>query len=65
MPQFRVPDIHCDGCIRAMTAAVRGLDEKATLEADLATKLVRVDSTAGDEAVAEAIRDAGFTVEAG
>jgi hypothetical protein len=48
-----------------MTAAVRGLDEKATLEADLATKLVRVDSTAGDEAVAEAIRDAGFTVEAG
>jgi copper chaperone len=64
MSQFRVPDIHCDGCIRALTGAVRDLDDKATLHADLATKLVRVESGAGDEAVAEAMRDAGFTVEA-
>jgi copper chaperone CopZ len=58
--QFRVPDIHCDGCIRSLIGAVRDLDDKAVLQADLATKLVRVETTA---AVAEAIRDAGFTVE--
>jgi copper chaperone CopZ len=64
MPQFRVPDIHCDGCIRALTGAVKDLDATATLQADLETKLVRVTTSASSEAVAEAIRDAGFDVEA-
>jgi copper chaperone len=63
MSQFRVSDIHCDGCVRALTGAVRDLDGEATLQADLATKLVRVETSANDEAVAEAFRDAGFTVE--
>ena len=63
MPRFRIPDIHCDACIRSLTGAVRDLDDHATLQADLTTKLVRVETTAGDDAVAEAIRDAGFTVE--
>jgi copper chaperone len=62
MSRFRVPDIHCDGCIRALTSAVRDLDGNAVLHADLETKLVRVETTAADAAVAEAIRDAGFTV---
>ncbi len=65
MPHFRVPDIHCDGCIRSLTSAVRDLDAGATLHADLATKLVRVETTAQDDAVAEAMRDAGFTVDPG
>jgi copper chaperone len=64
MSLFRVPDIHCDGCVRALTGAVRDLDDKATLQADLQSKEVRVESSASDEAVADAIRDAGFTVEA-
>jgi len=59
-----VPDIHCDGCVRALTGAVQELDDKATVQADLQTKQVRVETTVPDEAVAEAIRDAGFTVEA-
>jgi copper chaperone CopZ len=63
MAQFRIADIHCDGCIRSLTGAVRELDERATLQADLTTKLVRVETIAGDDAVAEAMRDAGFIVE--
>lgn len=62
MSQFRVPDIHCDGCIRALTGAVRDLDAAAILSANLETKLVTVETTASDVAVADAIRDAGFTV---
>ncbi len=62
MSQFRVPDIHCDGCIRALTGAVRDLDAAAILSANLETKLVTVETTAGAAAVADAIRDAGFTV---
>jgi copper chaperone len=61
--QFHSPDIHCDGCIRAMTSAVRDLDENARLQADLVTKLVQVETSAAQAAVVEAIRDAGFTVE--
>ncbi len=64
MSEFRIPEIHCEGCIRSLTGAVRDLDDKAVLHADLATKMVRINTTAGDDAVAEAIRDAGFTVEA-
>ena len=41
---------------------MRDLDGAAVLHADLETKLVRIETTASDEAVAEAIRDAGFTV---
>ncbi len=63
MTQLRVSDIHCDACIRAMTGAVRDLDGSATLQADLTTKFVRIETIASDIAVAEAIRDAGFTVE--
>jgi len=64
MPQFHIPDIHCDGCIRSLTNAVRDLDNNAILQANLTTKLVQVETIAKDEAVAEAMRDAGFTVEA-
>ena len=63
MSRFRVPEIHCDGCIRSLTGAVRELDGKARLQADLTTKLVLVETTASDEAVAEAMREAGFDVE--
>ncbi len=63
MTQFRVPDIHCDACVRSLTGAVQELDSKATLHADLGTKLVRVETTSAADAVAEAMRDAGFTVE--
>jgi copper chaperone len=63
MPTFRVPDMHCDGCIRSLTGAVRSVDSQATLDADLASKQVRVASNAAPDALAEAMRDAGFDVE--
>ena len=63
MSVFRVPDMHCDGCVRSVTGAVRDLDEKATVQADLQTRQVQVETTASDQAVAEAIQEAGFTVE--
>jgi copper chaperone len=65
MSRFRVPEIHCDGCVRSLTSAVRALDGKATLQADLTSKLVQVETAAPDDAVAEAMRDAGFIVEPG
>jgi copper chaperone len=63
MSVFRVPDMHCDGCVRSVTGAVHDLDDKATVQADLQTRQVRVETTVSNEAVAAAIREAGFTVE--
>lgn len=65
MAVFRVPDMHCDGCVRSLTGAARDIDAQATVQADLQSKLVTVTTTAPAETVAEAFRDAGFTVEAG
>jgi copper chaperone len=64
MSVFMVPDMHCDGCVKALTGAVRDLDAAAVVQADLATHQVRVDSVVSDAAVADAFRDAGFTVAA-
>jgi copper chaperone len=63
MAIFRVSDMTCSGCVRAITGAVHDLDAGATVEADLDTKLVKVASTAPAKALADAMRDAGFTVE--
>jgi copper chaperone len=64
MQTFTVPDIHCDACIRSLTAAARELDPAAEVSADLATKRVTVRSAASHAAVAAAFEDAGFVVEA-
>ena len=64
MPQFMVPEMHCDGCIAAVTKAIRSIDPQATVAADLATHLVQVQSSVAPALLATAIDDAGFTVAA-
>ncbi len=65
MPNFHVSDMTCSGCVRAITGAVHDVDAAATVDTNLDTKLVRVSSTAAPEVLADAMRDAGFTVEIG
>ncbi len=60
---FLVPDITCDGCVRAITASVQRLDPAARVEADLATKQVRIASAAAPAALIGAMEDAGFSPE--
>ena len=64
MPEFRVTDMTCDACVRALTAAVRSVDAAASLTADLTTKHVAVASAKPAAALAGAMREAGFAVEA-
>ena len=60
MPEFLVPDMTCDGCVRAIQTAVKAADPGSTVLADLASKRVRVTSVVSDEIIAMALRDAGF-----
>ncbi len=62
MVTFKVPDMHCEGCVRSLTGALRDVDAAATIEADLTSRVVRVGSSASPDALAEAMRDAGFEV---
>lgn len=64
MARFTVPDMTCNGCIKAITAAVRRIDPAATVSADLPTHKVEITSARPDAELAAAIDDAGFTAQA-
>ena len=58
---YRVEGMTCEGCARAVTAAVRKLAPDAFLEIDVNGGLVRVGGDTGEETVRRAVERAGFT----
>jgi copper chaperone CopZ len=62
--QFDVPDIHCDGCVKSITKAIKRVDPEAHVAADLETKRVIIGSSAQAHEIAEAIQAAGYEVKA-
>ncbi len=63
MTRFVVPDMECQGCVKAVTGAVQGVDPAAKVAVNLDTKVVEVESQAAVAALSAAITEAGFTVE--
>ena len=63
MAQYHVPGMTCGGCARSVTNAVEGVDGDASVNVDLATKIVTVESSADTALVADAIKQAGYDVE--
>jgi copper chaperone len=61
MLKFRVEDMTCGHCASTITNAVREVDGKASIEIDLPTHQVRIESAADAKKIEEAIRDAGYT----
>lgn len=64
--QFRVPDISCDHCVRAITNEVSGVANVAKVTVDIPTKLVTIEhANVPATTLVAAINEAGFdTVEA-
>ncbi|MFL9867377.1 heavy-metal-associated domain-containing protein [Paraburkholderia fungorum] len=58
--EFEIPDMSCGGCANAIARAVTGLDPAATLDVDVAVKIVKVASTLPPQSVIEVIEAAGF-----
>jgi copper chaperone len=52
----------CSACAETITKAVQAIDPNASVQADPQTKQVNVESTASDQAVKEAIANAGYPV---
>jgi len=63
MQTFRVPDMTCGGCVRAITNAVKEADPAATIATELDSHLVKIESNLTTDRLAETLREAGFTPE--
>jgi copper chaperone len=65
MIAFEVHDMSCGHCVGAITQALKAADPGAQVEFDLASHRVKIQPAAADEsALAEAIREAGYTPQA-
>lgn len=59
---FQVQGMTCGHCERAVKRAIAQVDAQATTTVDLATGRVVVHSSCTREALAQAIREEGYTV---
>ncbi|KQB54614.1 heavy metal transporter [Pseudomonas endophytica] len=62
MQTFKVGGMTCGGCAHGVTNAIQRRDPQSSVEVDLKSKAVKVDSALPLEAIVEAIEDAGFEV---
>jgi copper chaperone len=60
--QFKVPKMACSACGETITKAVKAVDPSATVQADPKTKLVEIETQASEDAIAQAITEAGYPV---
>ena len=58
--RFQIDNMTCGGCARAVTAAIRGLDPAAKVQADPPARLVEVESERGEAEIRAALTSAGF-----
>ncbi len=63
MIRFRIPNMSCGGCARAVTAALRGAEPGAEVRVDLEHRQVAVEGATDPERLARALREAGFAGE--
>jgi copper chaperone len=61
---FTVQGMTCGHCEKAVTSAIKTLDPQAQVSIDRSQSRVEVDTSQARDAVAEAIREEGYTVTA-
>ncbi|APP99913.1 copper resistance protein CopZ [Pseudomonas amygdali pv. tabaci str. ATCC 11528] len=63
MYQFNVQGMNCGHCVKSITAAVTALDSEATVDVDLESRTVQVQSRQPAQALLEAIQEKGYPAE--
>ncbi|RWA54633.1 heavy metal transport/detoxification protein [Cupriavidus sp. UYMSc13B] len=58
--QFHLDDMTCGGCARTVTKAIQTIDPTASVVTDPPTRLVQVQTSASEEQIVTALREAGF-----
>lgn len=62
MYELKVDGMTCGGCAASVKRALQAIDAKATVDVDLPSKTVRVETAAPLDAVRNAVEDAGYDV---
>jgi copper chaperone len=62
MQTLFVTGMTCGGCTKAVTRAIQLQDARATVQVDLDTQKVEIDSKLSREALITIVADAGFPV---
>lgn len=57
---LHIPDMHCGGCVRSVTAVITALDAKVQIQTELDGRTASVQTTASVEQVIAALDEAGF-----
>ena len=65
MINFQVEGMACSHCGQSVTNAVQAVEPQAKVTIDLASGRVAVEGSERRDAVAQAIKDAGYSVAAG
>ena len=63
---YRVPDVSCQHCVRAITSELQKIPGVQSVRVDLDTKLVTVaaDESVSDEQIRAGIEEAGYEIAA-
>ncbi|KXV12945.1 heavy metal transporter [Caballeronia megalochromosomata] len=62
MTEFEVQGMSCQHCVAAVTRSIREIDPQAQVRVDLERGTVVVESAQSNDALKEAIDEAGYTV---
>ncbi len=58
--QLKVPDMTCEGCVSTITNAIKTVDANASIQGDLKTKIVLVETESSEAAIKKAIAQVGY-----
>ncbi len=58
--QFYLDNMTCGGCARAVAGAIQSIDPSASITTDPPTRRVQIQSSAPQEEIVSALREAGF-----
>ncbi|MGL4668704.1 MAG: heavy-metal-associated domain-containing protein [Saezia sp.] len=61
--ELKVKDMSCGHCVQSITKAIQALDAKAKVEADLATRKIKLETTVLEADVKKALSAIGFDAE--
>jgi copper chaperone len=64
MTEFEVQGMSCQHCVAAVTRSIQEIDPQARVRVDLERGKVAVESAQSNDALKEAIDEAGYTVVA-
>lgn len=60
MHELNIPAMSCGHCVGTVNKAIKAIDPQATIEIDLPTRIVRIQTEKTRQAIAEALIASGY-----